>query len=392
MTMQAEQCRKALMICPHYWDSPIQVGTHHLARGIVDQGWEVGFISPPVTPFHLLTQKWQALEARVANCFRGGVRDLDGRLWAYNPASLLVPKSRGFFDSDMVYRHWHKTIFPGLSSKLSQEGFDPVDLLYFETPLMDFLLDEVSYRKSVFRVADNYHGFGVYPPKVLKAIENIAQRVDLVVYSAQSLADYVAGLGAKKSLHLPNGVQFEHFASPRDEGAEDLARFGRPVAIYVGSIENWFDFELLDRAAVALPGVSFVVIGPDSPCAQKIKSRANVHFLGPRPFKDIPAYLQRADVGLIPFDVQSHAGLLDYVNPLKLYEYFACGLPVVSTRWRELELLNTPAKLADDADGFIAAIESSLQEEGGREALVSFAREFDWGDKAREFLENCVAS
>ena len=61
---------------------------------------------------------------------------------------------------------------------------------------------------------------------------------------------------------------------------------------------------------------------------------ANVHFLGLKIQAQLPAYLQRFDVGLIPFRVTSttHA-----VSPLKVYEYLASGVPVAAPSLRALE-------------------------------------------------------
>jgi glycosyltransferase involved in cell wall biosynthesis len=67
--------------------------------------------------------------------------------------------------------------------------------------------------------------------------------------------------------------------------------------------------------------------------------------------------LQHADVGIIPFKVTP---LIESVSPLKLYEYMACGLPVVASRWRELEAINSPARLASSSEEFLRLLHETL--------------------------------
>jgi hypothetical protein len=70
--------KKILMVCNNYWTSPFQVGSHHLARAFVKRGWEVAFISEPVSPFHGLRGLHPELRERFAYYRAGGVRDPAG--------------------------------------------------------------------------------------------------------------------------------------------------------------------------------------------------------------------------------------------------------------------------------------------------------------------------
>jgi Glycosyl transferases group 1 len=89
--------------------------------------------------------------------------------------------------------------------------------------------------------------------------------------------------------------------------------------------------------------------------------------------------LQHGAVGLIPFDVRNHRDLVRGVNPLKLYEYAAAGLPVVSVAWPELRNLNAPIELADEPEDFIQAIDRMLASPPPADALKAFAAQHDWG-------------
>ena len=90
------------------------------------------------------------------------------------------------------------------------------------------------------------------------------------------------------------------------------------------------------QAARALPGVSFVLIGPADRARREFAGLANVHALGFRDYAAVPAYLHHAQVGLMPFDVARNPRGVDVLRPQKLFAYLAAGLPVVSCTWEEL--------------------------------------------------------
>jgi glycosyltransferase involved in cell wall biosynthesis len=187
-------------------------------------------------------------------------------------------------------------------------------------------------------------------------------------------------------VHLPNGVDVEH-ASRASRGApQDLRQIKRPIAIYVGAMEEWFDFALVEHAARAMPDVSFVLIGPDQRARTALPALPNLHVLGPRPWSDVPDYLAEASVGLIPFDRANHPQLVDGVHPLKLYEYAAQGVPIVATRWRELEHIGGPVRLAATADEFVAGIRAVLETPPDRAPLVEFARTASWASRVDALL------
>src|SRR5262249_2492326 len=99
----------------------------------------------------------------------------------------------------------------------------------------------------------------------------------------------------------------------------------------------------------------------------------------------LPAYLVNSDVGLIPFDRDRKAALVDTINPLKLYEYAAAGLPVVATPWKELQRIGGPVTFASDPNSFAAA--------GGRaidspfpDGAQSFAQVASWQQRVVHLL------
>jgi hypothetical protein len=155
--------------------------------------------------------------------------------------------------------------------------------------------------------------------------------------------------------------------------------------VYVGALDNRFDSELVMQAADQLPNFSFVLIGPEMGLTP-LKSRSNLYALGPKPYAQVPSYMQHADVGMIPFNVREHPEHVNGIHPLKLYQYLACGLPVVSVAWQELETLNAPAYLSRDSAQFIAYLQQAAQEKAGAAERIAFAAQADWGRRLEALL------
>lgn len=371
-----DRMKKILMACANSWTSVFQVGSHHLAREFAKMGYQVAYLSNPISPFHLLgdvRERYQIYRA-------GGIRE--DSVWAYVPATLLPPHRAPLLRSEWVHRHWHQLTFPSVLRRVEKEGFREVDILYFDTAIQSFWLEHIQADKTVFRMADQNAGFKSSTRALLKREKELIRRVDLVVCTAKTLADSV-GEEAVRVAHLPNGVPLDHFAKPRGKPRE-LEQIPGPIALYVGAIDYWFDHATVHALALALPQVSFVLIGPVK--GKEIPPLPNLHFLGPRSYAQIPQYLQCADVGLIPFDVQNYPDLIHHVNPLKLYEYMACGLPVVATRWRELENIDSPAFLCDSVEEFRENLLRALQTPNP-DLYRSYAQTLDWSTRATQLLE-----
>lgn len=377
---------KALMAAVNHWTTPFQIGAHHIARCLVDAGWDVAFVSTPVSPAHL-GARTPEVQARLDLYRSGGLTDLDGHLWAYVPGALLVPRATRPLRSRWLHHHWPQLTLPNLARTVRQHGFGDVDLLYIDAPVHEPWLGSITHQKSVFRLADRMVGFRAFSAEMGVLARRIASDVDLVVYTARSLEPDVDDLAPRRRLHLPNGVDFARFCDPSAGIRSDLVSIPHPIAIYVGTLDDWFDFDAVNALTAAVPEVSFVLIGPEGKAYTRLVPRPNLHLLGRRPYADIPAYLHAADVGLIPFDVLGHQMLVNSIHPLKLYEYLAAGLPVVAADWEELRLLDSPAYLCRTHDDYVAAMRAALMSPRARETGVAYAKAADWHGRVDQLLE-----
>lgn len=385
--------KSILMACPKHWTSPCQVGSHQFAYQFAKTGWKVAYLSDPISPLHLLSGINPDIRERFRIYTNGGLLDFKDKIWSYLPMTLFSPHNKPLLCSEWVLRNWKKFTWPNIVKKLIDSGFGDVELLYFDGNVnYAFLTDVIKFRKTVMRIADKMPAFSKFSNAAFKKAEKaLAQKVDLVVYSASNLERYVAEMKPRNMMYLPNGVNFKHFAEGSTLKPREYRHIKNPIAIYVGAMEKWFDYKLINFAAKKLPDVTFVLIGPDHYARGKLLNFKNIRLLGSISYQALPGFLHNADVGLIPFDVENNSELVNNVNPIKLYEYMACGLPVVATKWKELELINSPAYLAEDSNDFVNGLENTLQERD-RNKYVQFAQKNTWEERYKKLYKICLNS
>ena len=202
--------------------------------------------------------------------------------------------------------------------------------LWLCTPISTPLIGRLGEELVVFDAIDDWlrhPEMGPYRRAAAEGYETIRREADVIFCVSESLAERLAG-GRAAPRWVPNGVDLDLF-TPDGPEAEDVRALPAPRAGYAGVVERRVDAELMVEVAAAIPFVSFVFVGPyDRRVVAPMKRLPNVHFLGPRPFEEVPACLRAMDVCLMPHRVDAFT---QSMNPLKLYEYLACGRPVVST-------------------------------------------------------------
>lgn len=209
-------------------------------------------------------------------------------------------------------------------------------------------------------------------------------------FAATSRALLTKGAGRQASLYLPHGVDLEHFHRP-DRAYVPVAaleQLPRPIVGFFGLLAEWVDLELIAAASRRFPQVSFVLLGKPAVGLQMLAGRSNVHHLGVVPYRELPDYARYFDVGIIPFVADR---LTQAVNPLKLLEYFALGLPVVATGLPELRDAAGPVFVAAGEDQFCDRLAEVLRQPRAHAAeAVAVARRNTWAQRAEllsEFLE-----
>jgi glycosyltransferase involved in cell wall biosynthesis len=161
----------------------------------------------------------------------------------------------------------------------------------------------------------------------------------------------------------------------------ELASLPKPVIGYFGLMaDDWIDIDLMVHVAQHFATGSMVLLGKVTADLSRLVALPNVHLLGRKPFETLPRYCKGFDVAINPFPINE---VTLNSNPLKVREYLAAGLPVVSTRIPEVEVISQ-VRVADTKEAFVEAIAEALGDAGPSKARSDSMRAETWEAKADE--------
>ena len=234
-------------------------------------------------------------------------------------------------------RSWTPYIFgqakveQAVMTGLSHLGMDSDYALFMSAPLFVPLVEQLSPRVLAFDAQDNLlkHEFYRDIPNLEAYYKFCLDRADFISTNSQETAEWFRQQ-RPDTIHISNGVDDDVFSPDHTyEMPTDMKSIPTPIVGYAGKMQEMFDVSLMERAVSELGDVNFVFIGQElNPKWMKpLWQHPNTHYLGDKPYSQLPQYLAAFDVCIIPYAVEKqHGG-----DPIKFYEYLAMGKPIVTT-------------------------------------------------------------
>lgn len=242
--------------------------------------------------------------------------------------------------------------------QLGMNDFQLWTFLPTTAPLIRYLKP----RKVIYYCVDEWSAFSFLNSKLMEDMEtDLIKQSDLVIASAEKL------YASKRCLHpktylVPHGVDSEHFGkacSPELTMPKELEGLPSPIIGFWGLIHEWIDIDLIYRVASQRPQWSFVLIGKVGVDCDTLKTLRNVHMVGVRSYDTLPAFAKGFSVGILPFKINR---LTENVNPIKLREYLASGLSVVSAPLPEAQAYREVVRFGANADEFLDALDLAVKD------------------------------
>ena len=288
---------------------------------------------------------------------------------------MAAPLRAWPFKGQTLLAHWSSLVLPPLASTMAKAGFMEPDLLIMDSPALISLRRILNPKVTVARVLDDLRGFASTTPAIVEAERLLLRNADVTIVSGLPLAERARNLGAKDVRYFPHGVDLTAFEAV-GEAPQDIANLPRPRILYVGAIDSWLDLDLILRAAQIEPDWSFIMVGPAAIATSALRQQANIHLLGWRPYDVVPTLMRSCDAGLIPF---KNSEFTNSINPLKLCEYLAAGLPVIAARLKSIEATGAPALFYEpgNVESFLSALRRGLSE-GANPAALEFLKGRSW--------------
>ena len=234
---------------------------------------------------------------------------------------------------------------------------------WFYTPMAWRFAGHLAPDVTVYDCMDELSAFRGAPAGLLSLEQSLLDRAYLVFAGGRSLYEAKRGRHPRVSC-FPSSIDPAHFGAARAPGRPDpadQADIPRPRIGFFGVVDERMDLGLVGALAALRPGWRFVMIGPVAKIdPASLPLLPNLHWLGNKPYAELPGYLAGWDAGFMPFALNESTR---FISPTKTPEFLAAGVPVVSTPvldvardWGEAGLV----EIAEGAEAFAAALERVL--------------------------------
>jgi glycosyltransferase involved in cell wall biosynthesis len=282
---------------------------------------------------------------------RGSVQ-VHPNIWVVTP--LYIP----FMQFSAIRRLNRQLLTTQLKRKLRRLQFRDMISWTFAPTSAD-VVGTLGERAIVYHCVDEFSAFSDAAAEVRRCESELLSKSDVVFVCSHELLQKKKASNSRTFL-ITHGVDYAHFRRATEPGlpvAEELRDLPRPILGFHGLLADWVDLPLIAAIARKRPSWSIVLIGKADTNLGPIAGISNIHYLGHRPYASLPQYLRGFDVALLPFVLSE---LTISSNPLKLREYLAAGLPVVSAPLPEALRFAPLLRTARTAEEYVEEVERLL--------------------------------
>jgi glycosyltransferase involved in cell wall biosynthesis len=338
------------------------------------------------------TGPWSIWERETPECraapLMGAFEARDGALVDQPPRLLLSWPNRAAWErvvTAVAVRRWRKELGRLGSGPLVAYLFHPRYLAYAETLRPDFL---------IYSPFDLFSLTPDWTPTLAAAEDRLLRLADITITSSRPTRDALRERTRKPVVCVPNGADPEPFiAGAQAPEPADMARIPHPRIGYVGSVNRKVDLPMIATLAEREPAWQFIFVGPvfshddvTGPALARCRELPNVHFLAARPKEAMPAAMAALDIGIMCY---RSGTWMDAAYPLKLHEYLASGLPVVSADLPAISEFRNLIDMAVGTDEWHHVIRRVLAggAHGSPEARRIEARRNTWNSRVDRITE-----
>lgn len=370
-------------------DSAIKVGGQQYVRLFQKAGYRILYITPPLNVWKLYRGNIEdklIIENFLKGCFEHGKN-----IFSFTGFSFIPYVNFPFCDSVFVSKLQYILCFPPIPYIIKKYGFTNPDILWFGDPFYYCLRTFCKPKKIVYRISDLNSEFPNLPRAVKELEPRVARKVDYVFGTSKKICDLYREVN-KNTFYLPNGVDLESLIKP-ENAPSDICNIETPKIVYVGAIADWIDFETLHFAVTQLRNITFIFVGPyyimdadKRRSFNELKGNSNFIWVGPKRHSAISAYLFNANIAIIPFVKNDFT---DSISPVKLFEYAACGVPILAANLDEIGQYRNVVHMYHDKGEFVIMIRHILNSKRNSGELMRFAGENTW-DKRFKTIESIL--
>ncbi len=311
--------------------------------------------------------------------FTEAVKEVEPNIHVLNP--LAIPA----YGNEAVRNFNQKFLISQVKKAMRKLNFaNPINMVF--NPAAGLLAGKLGETELIYYCVDEYTAFTGAASGLREIEEDLFRKADLVVVSAEKLFESKQHFNENTHV-IRHGTDWKHFRKSLDENTQipdEIKDLPKPIIGFHGLLADWVDFDLIKKTAEHFSKGSVVLIGKITVDAEKkikiLNGVKNIHFLGRKPYSELPNYCKGFDVALNPFEINE---LTLAANPLKVREYLAAGIQTVSTDIPEVRILKDCLVGENHAD-FIAKIEFALNNLKSKESISDAISHESWEAKIDE--------
>lgn len=263
-------------------------------------------------------------------------------------------------------------VFDPFYARTFTKGINPLLKIYYS-------VDDMRYSPYVSKHGPRLEG-------------EIVKNYDITLTTSRQLQK-ILSIHGNRVENLPNAADITLFKTARQnsfERPDEIKSVHSPIIIYTGHLDWRVDVPMLMSIATENPDKVLLLVGPvslDEEMMSTLKKFPNVIQTGSKPIEQLPSYLHFAHCAIIPFKRNT---LTESIYPLKINEYLAAGLPVVSTDFSmDIRQFESVISLKNTAEEFNAAIRESVVTDSSdrQDERVRFSEKNTWAARAQMFWE-----
>lgn len=317
----------------------------------------------------------------------GLLRQIHDSLWVLTPPSLLPIhwiSSASWYDRCLTWNA--KVLRRAILKELNALHFsDLISINAFQPALGTKLLGTLGETKTYYYAYDEMSAAAWLKKHGPRYEEQFLKQVTGAIVSSTGL--YQTKKKLQPNIHLiTNGVETTLF---------DQARYPyhpKPILGYIGALDDRLDSPLLQAIAQAFPQHTLQLIGKltHPPLKEALHDFPNVEWVGAVPPIEIGQYLRHFQVGLIPFLTNPFTR---NIYPMKINQYLALGMPVVSTDFADLSSFGNAISVAETIPQFLQSLQAALLDTNpaDQKKRTHLAWQNAWPAKAQQ-LSNLITS
>lgn len=358
------------------WATPQQIMSRLAKKN------RVLYVDQPRSVFYFL----KAMDPQGAGAWTGpSLQEVEPNLFVYHMPHAFLPvgklplplaKATLKFNGRLMARM--------IRQQMAELGMEK-PIVFNYSPIHGGAIPHLSAKLNAYLIADEWTNY--LPDPAGKGVvnwidEELTRSADIVFPSTEN--QFARRSAWNPHMHVVHhAADYGHFSKAAQDATELAPEFDdlpRPVIGAVGVIDpDRFDVALIEHLAKTRPQWSIMLVGPPRKDMDltRLRQIPGVYLTGNRPIADLPKYLKGFDVCLIPYKVNEATR---DIYPLKLQEYLATGKPVVSSAMPSAMAYDAVVEIAEDHDGFVKAIERSLDTDSpeAQASRQAVARENSW--------------